>query len=492
MVQRVGSGRVDMVKLGDKAWSGRLAQLGLSRRAFSRAWSELLERAGAKPAQTWEADLPEDELPRLKRRIDQCLTARGGEVSARARAAELGRAYLSLDDTGRRRFLALLARDYGPDRAQLTRAASALAQAKPEEFHRARAALARAMVSPRLSLLKQFNGLDQGVKFLVDLRADLLALPNPDAELVALENELHDLLSGWFDVGFLTLRKITWNAPAALLEKLVAYEAVHEIRSWEDLKNRLDSDRRCYAFFHPAMPDEPLIFVEVALVDGLAGNVQLLLDETAPHTDPEQADTAIFYSISNAQKGLQGVAFGDFLIKRVVDELRHDLPNLKTFATLSPIPGFRRWLKERAGQAPPLFRADEAQLLAALSSGKEPAAALTSLLERPGWATDASLATALAPLLTRLCALYLAREKRPARQPTAPGRAIDPVAHFHLTNGARIERINWLADMSPNGIAQSAGLMVNYLYRLPEIESNHERYRAEGKIALSPVVRGLL
>ncbi|HRE17799.1 MAG TPA: malonyl-CoA decarboxylase family protein, partial [Rhodocyclaceae bacterium] len=201
-----------------------------------------------------------------------------------------------------------------------------------------------AMRSARIRILTQFNALPQGVKFLVDLRVDLLSFLESDPELAALDRELENRLTAWFDVGFLELRRITWQSPAALLEKLIQYEAVHAIRSWTDLKNRLDSDRRCYGFFHPRMPDEPLIFVEVALVNKLADNVQELLDEHAPVFDPKQATTAIFYSISNTQEGLRGVSFGNFLLKRVVDALKRDLPQLKQFATLSPLPGLRRWL----------------------------------------------------------------------------------------------------------------------------------------------------
>lgn len=469
-----------MAKPGEKHWTERLSALGLSRQGVAQAFAKLLRSAGA-PGAGLAPDLPEEDVARLRRRIDECLEARGGAVSARARAAELGRVYLALDERGRARFLSLLAKDYGPDRAKLAVAAAEIAKAGPPAFAAARRALADALTAPRLKLLRQFNGLEQGAKFLVDLRADLLALRAGDPDIAAFEAETHDLLASWFDVGFLELRRITWDAPASLLEKLVAYEAVHEIRSWGDLKNRLDSDRRCYAYFHPAMPGEPLIFVEVALVSGLAGNVQALLDEQAPAHDPAKADTAIFYSISNAQKGLAGVAFGDFLIKRVADTLAHDLPNLKTFATLSPIPGFRRWLA--AGSAP--LSAEEAGSLAGLGDRGLPDA-----LERPGWHEDKALCALLQPILMRLCARYLLEEKRKSGE--EPPRARDPVEHFHLSNGARVERINWLADVSKNGLSQSAGLMVNYLYRLADIETNHERYRAEGRIAASGAVKSLL
>src|SRR5213082_2964483 len=268
-------------------------------------------------------DLPDDDLPRLRNRIDACLEGKGGEIAGRARAAELGQAYLSLSPAGRKKFLLTLAHDYGLPRDA--------ALAEVERWRLAKEpprALARWLEPPAVRLLREFVGVPQGVKFVVDLRAELLALGRTDATARALSEDLRPLLSAWFDVAFLDLVRIDWRAPAALLEKLVAYEAVHAIRSWRDLKNRLDSDRRCFAFFHPRMPDEPLIFVEVALVDGLAGNVQRLLDESAPVGDPAAATGAIFYSISNCQTGLAGISFGNFLIKRVVDQLAAELPRL--------------------------------------------------------------------------------------------------------------------------------------------------------------------
>jgi malonyl-CoA decarboxylase len=280
------------------------------------------------------------------------------------------------------------------------------------------------------------------------------------------------------------LKRISWDSPAALLEKLIAYEAVHEIQSWNDLKNRLEADRRCFAFFHPRMPDEPLIFVEVALVAGMAGNIHALLDESAPLGDPNAADTAIFYSISNCQRGLNGISFGDFLIKRVVDALAAELPRLKVFATLSPVPGFRAWLSKEGPRLE--LQPAEAKALSTVVVNGAAAPDLVELLDRPGWQTDPALTAALREPLVRLCAQYLLQEKGRS------GRAADPVAHFHLTNGARVQRLNWLGDLSEKGLQQSAGIMVNYLYRLDHIETNHEAYRGEGKVAASSTVRHLL
>jgi len=260
---------------------------------------------------------------------------------------------------------------------------------------------------------------------------------------------------------------------------------VHEIRSWTDLKNRLEADRRCFGYFHPRMPEEPLIFVEVALVRGMSDDVQSLLDESAPVGDPIAADTAIFYSISNCQRGLAGISLGDFLIKRVVDNLAAELPHVRTYATLSPIPGFRTWLDQRiVEEGSDLLTANEQKALQQLPS-ELAGLGLGILLGRPRWYADEKLAPALRVPLLRLCARYLSLEK------SAKGRALDPVAHFHLTNGARMERLNWLADLSPKGIQQSAGIMINYLYRLAEIEDNHEAYTGEGRIAASLAISRL-
>jgi len=450
------------------------------------AWREIAEKARILSNDAVRPDLPEADAERIRKRMADCLEGRGGEVSARARAADLGRTYLTLDEEGRARFLRLLAHAFAPDREAVDAAVAALAEAADHgDRTRAEARLRRALIAPRVYLLRQFSSLPNGVKFLVDLRADLLRLGKDDPELAALEAELKELLAAWFDVGLLELVRIDWNAPAALLEKLIAYEAVHEIRSWRDLKNRLRKDRRCFAFIHPKMPDEPLIFVEVALLDRLADSIQALLDESAPPQNPTEADTAIFYSISNAQVGLSGISFGGFLIKRVVDELTREFKGLKTFATLSPIPGFRAWLDARlAAGGEGLLTGAEARRLAGLAGVDDGPAALRALLDGP-WREDADKAEALRRPLMRLCAGYLLVEKR-------DGRPLDPVARFHLRNGASVGRINWLADVSEKGLRQSAGMMVNYLYRLDEIEANHEAYTGEGRIAAAAPVNALL
>src|SRR3984885_6197215 len=353
-----------------------------------------------------------------------CLNGRGGEVSARNRAAKLAETYLELDVAGRTEFLRTLASFDSDAEAVATAYAAVQAAADPAELATATAAMRRALEPPRLRLLTQFTSIPDGRKFLVDLRTFLLRIRKDDKLLAALEADLRGLLAAWFDIGFLELQRIDWNSPAILLEKLVDYEAVHAIRSWRDLKNRLDSDRRCYAFFHPRMPGEPLIFVEVALVKGLAGSVQGLLDEKAPVQDPREADTAIFYSISNCQQGLAGISFGNFLIKRVVELLSAEFRNLKTFATLSPLPGFRRWLDEKLAAAEAnLLSADEAASLGSAMPAETGTASLAAILAKRGWRREGGLRKTADPVLVRLCARALpSRERRAARADQLAGR----------------------------------------------------------------------
>jgi len=422
-------------------------------------------------------DLPDDDIPRLKNRIDACLEGKGGETARRGRAAELGQAYLSLSPAGRKKFLLTLAHDYGLPREA--------ALAEVERWRTAKEpprTLMKTLEPPAVRLLREFVGVPQGVKFVVDLRAELLTLGRSDAAARTLSEDLRPLLGAWFDVAFLDLVRIDWRAPAALLEKLVAYEAVHAIRSWRDLKNRLDSDRRCFAFFHPRMPDEPLIFVEVALVNGLAGNVQRLLDAKAETSDPQGANTAIFYSISNCQQGLAGISFGNFLIKRVAEQLVRDLPNIRDFATLSPIPGLRRHIDDRLKtESNAALTQSEITSLIPVISEAAGAAAVRKLLDRPVWWEVPAIDKALRPILTRMAARYLTGTDE-------KGRALDRVAHFHLGNGAIVERINWIADTSTNGLKQSYAMMVNYRYKLGDVDANHEAYAA-GKVIASREVR---
>ncbi|MCD0504013.1 malonyl-CoA decarboxylase domain-containing protein [Bordetella petrii] len=320
-----------------------------------------------------------------------------------------------------------------------------------------------------LKLFKRFNALPDGLRFLVELRADMLRWRKQVAGVQALDKDLETLLSAWFDVGLLELRPLTWDSPASLLEKLIIYEAVHEIRSWDDLRHRVAPDRRCYAYFHPQMPDVPLIFVEVAFAAQMADNVQALLDMAAPPQDLDKARWAVFYSISNTQPGLRGISFGNFLLKRVIDRLVEELPKLRSFATLSPIPGLADWLSRLSAQEVEDIVRDKGRARAGAPDGarwvarlaKAAAGKSSEVVQRAGM---------------KLAAHYLLTMKN--------GQPIDPVARFHLGNGARIERLNWAADTSAKGLAQSCGMMVNYLYDLDDLDDNLVRL-GEGKPRVS-------
>jgi malonyl-CoA decarboxylase len=396
------------------------------------------------------------------------LLSERGEASGAQVARELHHVLRTLDAADRHNFQRYLAREFQPDQAALRTAAERyLADTTAE----AAAALAQAADPPQQELLRRMNMAPGGTGTLIAMRSELTAHLHDEPELKLLDADLRHLLASWFNRGFLVLRRIDWQSPAAVLEKLIAYEAVHEIKGWDDLRRRLAPDRRCFAFFHPALPGEPLIFVEVALAQGLATAMPPLLeretDEEAARAQAANADTAIFYSISNCQDGLRGVSFGNFLIKQVVEELQAEFPQLKRFSTLSPAPGFRRWLMQR------------------LAEGSDPDTALLPELEREGWWHDLAQSEKLRPALMRQCALYL------TQQPS-PGSRVDPVARFHLGNGARLERINWLGNAVRRAIRESFGIMVNYLYDHDSIENNHEAFVRGGAIVRSPDVDALL
>ena len=398
------------------------------------------------------------------------------------RRPRIASVYLGLSRTGRTRFFELLAQDFGVDRDEVESAIERFRAATQEpDKLAAERALRRSLVTPGMRLLTKFIALPEGMKFLVDLRGDLLSVLGDEPRLKALDADFRHLLATWCDVGFLTRQRLTWDSPAALLEKIIEYEAVHEIRSWSDLRHRLDGDRRCYAFFHPSLPKEPLIFLQVALVEGLAGQIEPLLDEHGPGLDPERADSAIFYSITNTLYGLRGISFGNFLIKQVVDDLAHDLPNLKQFATLSPMPGFLGWLDRQ----PPDAWLDDEQRRALMAASGGSHDGLAAALGEAGWLAEDGLAATLEGPLIRAAARYLVERD-------GAGLPLDPVARFHLGNGARIERLNWLADRAPRRLAQSAGMMVNFLYQPEEIERNHEAFARQGLIMVAPDLNDLL
>jgi malonyl-CoA decarboxylase len=451
------------------------------------AWRDISSSA-ARTVGRIQAEGDRHDPSDLRALLRACIEARGGEVSARGRAAELGRRYLAMDDDARLGFFKCLAEEFGCPAQSVESAIARYHEADgPAARRDAESRLRQALVPPRVTVLRQFNAVPDGTKFLVDMRAALLDFLPEYPELRPLDTDLRELLTSWFDVGFLDFQQITWQSSAALLEKLIAYEAVHEIRDWNDLRDRLDSDRRCYALFHPRMPDEPLAFIEVALTRRMASSIQHLLDDEAPADDPAEARAAIFYSISNTQRGLRQISFGDHLIKRVVGELHREFPQIATFATLSPIPGFRRWLNDLAPVTVRNLTDDEERAAICAQAGtNDPHAAFKLLVAELGSKSGGNGAAVVlqAPLM-RLAARYFVARR-------ADGTPVDPVARFHLKNGARLERINWLADVSEKGLRQAAGLMVNYRYDLDALESNHEAYMREGRILLGPEVAGLL
>ena len=424
--------------------------------------------------------------PRVLRRTLEALRAivdpRVSEVEGGRRAQGVADWYAKASVDERRDMWLLMSEQFVADPAKVRQAQARFAAAvgTPDEAV-AEVNYRRATVSPRRRLLQRFSVFPEGIRFLVDLRAEMTPHLKADRRLQALDVEMEYMFSTWFDVGFLDLRRISWDSPASLIEKLIRYEAVHDIRSWADMKNRLDSDRRCYGFFHPRLPDDPLIFVEVALVDRIAESITPLLDESADAADLGRATTAIFYSISNTQVGLRGVSFGDSLIKRVVETLKAEFPQLKTFATLSPIPGYRGWLgRNMATMLARLGPKELAEL--GRTVGFEPPAAqhLLAAIERP---LDLPEASPVRRFMLRAAAHYLGHE-------ITDGKPADPVARFHLGNGARVEQLNWAADPSAKGLKQSHGLMVNYLYDLKRLDK-HRAQLAEGKIAVSRQIESL-
>lgn len=428
-------------------------------------------------------DLPEADLRRLRRLIDDTISGRGGEVAARRKARVIGTSFSTLDAIGRRRFFELLAQDYDGDHLEVDRAIDAVLRASTTEDRRqAEAELRLSLVPRRERLLRRFADLDGGLPFLVTLREDLLSHLAAEPRLAPVDHDLKQILTGWFDVALLSLERLTWQSPASLLEKLIEYEAVHAIESWDDLKGRLGPGRRCYAFLHPVVPDEPLIFVEVALTRGVATSLPELLDHDAERPGDE-ADTAVFYSISNCQQGLVGVSLGDFLIKSVVERLTVELPNIKNFVTLSPLPGFRRWMRAAVANHDIALTPAEARVLSP-DDPNQAEASLARLVEGPSPAGDDPLMARARPVLLRLAADYLLNHRRGLR-------ALDPVAHFHLSNGASIDQLNWRANPSVAGWERGLGMMVNYRYRIRSIERNHDRYVGDGEITASDGVRKL-
>ena len=432
-------------------------------------FSDLLATISERGRTLLQRGKPDDGKEDASGLIELCeavLSGRG-EASGTAMASELLDRYHDLDATERRAFFQALARNFGPDRDKVNKAIEAW-NAEPGDGNGG--ALHFASEPRRQELIRRLNRAPGGTADLVAMRADLLDLMSGDKDLAALDRDVVHLLGSWFNRGFLVLRRIDWSTPANILEKIIRYEAVHEIGGWNDLRRRIDpADRRCYAFFHPALIDEPLIFVEVALTETIPGAIAPLLAEDRKPVPTDRARVAVFYSISNTQRGLGGISFGNFLIKQVVEELRRELPKLEDFVTLSPVPGFMKWLKT----TPYLPVTEEER-------------PVLKHLDEPDWWENPELEGQLRPIVETLAAYYFLKARTPK------GRLIDSVARFHLGNGARLERINWLGDVSTKGESESAGIMVNYLYRLDDIEKNHESYANDGTVVASSAVKKLL
>jgi len=404
-------------------------------------------------------------------KLAEALLSERGEASGVALAGELLSAYASRTTEARIDFLLKLAGRFGADRARLERA---IDRYRNDPTAANGIALHVAAESRRQELFRRLNLAPGGTEQLVRMREDVLTAAVVHPELEPVDADFQHLFSSWFNRGFLQLKRIDWNMPALVLERIIRYEAVHEITSWDDLRRRIDpDDRRCFAFFHPQLPGEPLIFVEVALARDIPEAIAPLLAAERRPIAARRATTAVFYSISNCQDGLRGVPLGNFLIKQVVDELKRELPGLRNFVTLSPVPGFMGWLRrERNARASTWLTDEDRQTIATI--------------DEPAWTQAAGKLRALRPVLTAALAEYLLRGR------DGKGRPIDPVARFHLNNGARLERLNWLGDVSDKGLQQAAGFMVNYLYDVAQIERNHEAFAREGRVIATRAVERAL
>ena len=398
---------------------------------------------------------------------DELLSA-AGEASGITLARQIANGYKALSDKEKLSFFSALKSNYEVDINEVLQFAKDYQGHPDSESY---ISLISAVESRRQEIFRRINLAPDGIFTLVTMRRDLLHLKREEPGLALVEVDLAHVLTSWFNKGFLTLRRIDWNTPAAILEKVIHYESVHEITGWEDLRRRLAEDRMCFGFFHGAMPDEPIIFVEIALVDGMTDSIHTLIGDSGLELNPVNADTAIFYSINNCHEGLYGIPFGSFLIKQVILQINSEYPKIKTFATLSPVPRFRKWLVNSLENPDDDVITDiERETL--------------KLLDDPNWYEDESTKQRLRPILTRLAAVYFLKAK-------AGKEPYDPVARFHLRNGARLARINWCADLSPNGLSQSAGILVNFVYDLEEIVKNHEEYSSNQKIAAAPAIKKL-
>jgi malonyl-CoA decarboxylase len=442
----------------------------VSTSSFSDMLQSIAERGRALIDRTRDRrGVAEQRSESLAQLCEDLLSGRG-EASGVALAREILSRYGELTTGPRIAFFEALARRFGPDRNRLSAAASAYLTTPSDA---AASNVHRASEPRRLELFRRLNLAPGGTAALVRMREQLMDAMDHRDDLAVIDDDFLHLFSSWFNRGFLMLRSIDWSTPANLLEKIIRYEAVHTIRDWNDLRARIDSpDRRCYAFFHPALVDEPLIFVEVALTRGIPAAIDPILSGKRERIEPERATTAVFYSISNCQRGLAGVSFGHFLIKQVVEEVSREIPRLATFITLSPAPNFADWLKRERANAGSVVLVEDRTALTAL--------------DRPDWWRDEAAAEMVQEPLLRAAAWYYLRAR------SSRGTPLDSVARFHLGNGARLERLNFLADTSERALQQSYGLMVNYLYDLEDIEQNHEAYAQQHAIVAATAVTRLL
>jgi malonyl-CoA decarboxylase len=437
--------------------------------AFSDMLQTITDRGRKLLSAGAQRDIGGDPIGAIEARCEALLSSRG-EASGMALASEILERWRSFDIASRLEFMRMLVARFGPRTERLEAAIEAY---QANRSAKALLELHDAAEPRRQELIRRLNLAPNGIATLVEMREALLKLKAQDRELSAVDADFAHLFGSWFNRGFLVLRPINWSTPADILEKIIRYEAVHQINGWDDLRRRLaPADRRCFAFFHPQLANDPLIFVEVALTREIPATIGEVLREDRAPIRAEDATTAVFYSISNCQEGLRGISFGNFLIKQVVEDLRRDLPKLETFVTLSPVPGFAQWLaKERQTERSAVLSENDKVKLEALDADD--------------WADRPDVAAAIQPVITAAAASYFLHAKRP------DGRMLDPVARFHLGNGARLERINFLADRSPRAMRQAHGLMVNYLYRLSDIETNHEAFAARGEVVTTTPIRRL-
>ena len=411
-----------------------------------------------------------DPLGHIEALCETLLSSRG-EASGMALAKDILDRWQRFDPSMQREFMGMLLQRFGPRTERLE---AAIESYRASQSPAALLELHVAAEPRRQELIRRLNLAPNGIATLVRMREALLKLKVDDPDLEAVDSDFAHLFGSWFNRGFLVLRPVSWSTPADILEKIIRYEAVHHIGGWEELRLRLaPEDRRCFAFFHPQLIDDPLIFVEVALTREIPGNIADLLKEDRGQIKAAEATTAVFYSISNCQEGLRGISFGNFLIKQVVEDLRRELPKLDTFVTLSPVPGFAGWLsRERQSEASEALTPAERSRLA--------------VLDEPDWADRPDLVAAVQPVMTSAAAWYFLKARN------SNGKVIDPVARFHLGNGARLERINFLGDRSPKAMRQAYGLMVNYLYKLDDIETNHEAFAGRGEVVAAQAIRRLV